>query len=184
MTMSTQVWAGGLGRRERLVRDRVWSVATVAARPGAVQVERTEDGLRVGVGDEPGWGGRRTWVVLRRDGSVSVDAPSTPPALLVSSTAARTLPAVPGVPERIGMDPGERLLVLSSDALDVLPESVVSVLQSLPDRVTGKDPVDLLAELFEGLPSGSGVIVTRRPAPVPVAGSDQEEATWGSAQRS
>jgi len=91
---------------------------------------------------------------------------------------------VPGLPERTRLDVGERLLVLSSEALDVLPASLVSVLQALPSRVTGKDPVDLLVELFAELPRGSGVIVTRRPASVSLTGSDQEEATWGSAQRS
>jgi hypothetical protein len=164
----------------------VWTVTTQATAGGVVRVERDRDGLRVWVGDElAGLGepARSTVLRLSRDGAVQVSASATPPALLVSRDGARTVPAVPGLTEQTRLDVGERLLVLSADALDALPQSLAAIFQALSAQVTGRDPVELLDELFAALPRGSAAIVTRRPASAPAAGV-QEEATWGSVQRS
>ncbi|GAB3591773.1 hypothetical protein GCM10027446_10810 [Angustibacter peucedani] len=161
-----------------------WTVTSSSSRPDDVRLDVVDGVLRLTVEDGGGNSRERTTVVLQADGEVTVDAGAMPPALLVSPRSARTLPAVPGVPETVRFDTGQRLLVLSADALDALPESLVHVLQALPEQVTGREPAVLLGELFADLPGGSGVIVARRPALVPATGTDQEEATWGSAQHS
>ncbi len=168
--------------RPRVLSSGGWLVTSSTADGRDVRFDRAGDVLLVEVGDGNTDAG--TTVVLAADGTITVHAETTPPALLVSATSARTLPAVPGVPETVRFDTGQRLLVLSSDALDALPESLVQVLQALPEQVTGREPADLLTQLFADLPGGSGVIVARRPALAPAAGPDHEESRWGSAQRS
>jgi hypothetical protein len=181
----------GLAVRPRVVRAWGWAVTSCEGPGGVVRVVRGRDGLRIAVGDQSADADHRTRVALSRDGVATVRAAATPPALLVSPRAARTVPAVPGIPERTTLSTADRLLVLSADALDALPESLASVLQALPAKVSGRDPADLLTELFADLPSGSGVIVVRTAvkltpdlAPDPAPDPAHEEATWGSAERS
>lgn len=159
-----------------------WVVTSLAVGPADVSVTRANGAVWVTVSGGAGAG--RTRVVLGPDGTLTVHARATPPALLVDSRSARTLPAVPGLPETTRFDTGHRLLVLSCDAFDALPASLAHVLQALPEQVTGREPAALLTELFADLPGGSGVIVARRPALRPVTGPDHEEAPWESAQRS
>ncbi len=184
MTVTIELTSDDVRVRPQVVSSELWTVTGCAGAGGVVAVDRVDGGLQVSVGDESAGRSRRTLVALRPDGSVLVAASSTPPALLVSPGGACTIPSVPGVPERGRLDTDQRLLVLSSDALDALPASLASVLQALPAQVTGRDPADLLTELFADLPRGSGVIIARRPATEATAGTHLEEATWGSAQRS
>jgi hypothetical protein len=184
MTVTLGFWTGLPVAPARVLHDRVWTVTCQSTAGGVVLVDRRADGLRISVGDERSEPDQRTVLRLGRDGAVTVSAATTPPALLVSPDGARTVPAVPGLTEQTRLDVGERLLVLSADALDAMPASLAAVFQALSAQVTGRDPVELLDELFAALPQGSAVIVTRRPAAAPLAGGDQEEATWGSAQRS
>lgn len=138
-----------------------WTVTWCQGRGGLVRVVRTGEGLVLTVGDEPHTADRRTRVVLHRDGALTVRAAATPPGLLVSPASARTIPAVPGIPERAALSPEHRLLVLSADALDAMPQSLAAVLQELPAQVMGAAPADLLSRLFADLPGGSGAVVTR-----------------------
>lgn len=181
MTVSTGVRVPAPRTAPRVVVCGAWTVALSATSGVETRVDQVGGVMLVSVRDADTSEG--TTVVLHADGTVTVRAGATPPALLVSPTSARTLPAVPGVSETVRFDTAQRLLVLSSDALDALPESLAQVLQALPERVIGREPADLLTQLFADLPGGSGVIVARRPVPG-VAGPDHEEARWASAQRS
>ncbi len=120
----------------------------------------TRGGLRLDVADA-GSPERSTQVDLRADGGVRVYASTTPPALLVDADDARTVPALPGGAESLRLDAGQRLLVLSSDALDALPVSVAAVLQSLPVRLAAGEPHELLRDLTADLDAGSAALVVR-----------------------
>ena len=169
MTVSLGFWTGQPAAPARVLRDRLWTVTSQCTAGGVVLVERRRDGLTIEVGDERSDPDHRTVLRLGRDGRLSVSAATTPPALLVAPDGARTVPSVPGLTEQTGLDVGERLLVLSADALDAMPASLAAVFQALSAQVTGRDPVELLDELFAALPRGSAVIVTRRPAVSAVA---------------
>jgi hypothetical protein len=68
---------------------------------------------------------------------------------------------LPGGTERLRLDVGQRLLVLSADALDALPVSVAAVLQSLPARLAAGEPQDVLRDLTADLDAGSAALVVR-----------------------
>lgn len=146
--------------RVSLVRAHGWVVATRCARAGGARVRPSPHGLRVEVSDA-GSPERCTEVVLHTDGGVRVTASTTPPALLVDAADARTVPALPGGAETLRLDSGQRLLVLSSDALDALPVSVAAVLQSLPARLAAGEPDVLLRDLTADLDAGSAALVVR-----------------------
>lgn len=171
----------------RVVRTAGWTVTACSAPGATVTVERSGACLVVTVGDEGAPPSACTRVELGADGTALVHAAATPPAVLVSAEAARTLPELPGLPGRTTVAPDERLLVVSADALDALPESLAAVLRALPSRVSSSDPAQLLAELFADLPRGGGVIVTRGTASLPSPPDrqvDPEEETWAPAWRS
>lgn len=148
------------GSLASFVRAHGWVVATRSSHPGGAQVVRTRGGLGVDVADA-GSLERSTRVDLRSDGGVTVAASTTPPALLVDTDSARTVPALPGGTESLRLDVGQRLLVLSSDALDALPMSVAAVLQSLPARLAAGEPQDVLRDLTADLHAGSAALVVR-----------------------
>ncbi|HEX3004901.1 MAG TPA: hypothetical protein VHO27_11875 [Angustibacter sp.] len=143
-----------------LVREHGWVVATRCSDVGGVRLVSTRGGLRLDVADA-GSPERSTQVDLRADGGVRVYASTTPPALLVGADDARTVPALPGGAESLRLDVGQRLLVLSSDALDALPVSVAAVLQSLPARLAAGEPHELLRDLTADLDAGSAALVVR-----------------------
>jgi hypothetical protein len=150
----------------RVVRVAGWTVASRAGVPGGVRLLRHRGDLRLEVGDgvTPG---ARTCIDLRADGTIRVHASTTPPALLVASDGARPVPTLSGAAEEARLDSGQRLLVLSSDALDALPVSLAAVLQSLPARLTQAEPDEVLRELSADLDGGSAAIVLRDAAPRP-----------------
>lgn len=143
-----------------LVRSHGWVVATRSSQAQGVRLVETHGGLRLDVTDA-GSPDRSTRVDLRADGGVRVYASTTPPALLVDAADARTVPALPGGAESLRLDAGQRLLVLSSDALDALPVSVAAVLQSLPARLAAGEPHELLRDLTADLDAGSAALVVR-----------------------
>lgn len=165
MALTSPVWLPPSGTdvllEPQVVTAYGWTVTWCQGRGGLVRVVRTGEGLVLTVGDEPHTAERRTRVVLHRDGALTVRAAATPPGLLVTPVSARTIPAVPGVAERTALTPDHRLLVLSADALDAMPQSLVDVLQALPTEVTGCPPAELLGRLFADLPYGSGAVVIR-----------------------
>jgi hypothetical protein len=172
--------------RLRVMTGSAWLVATWQGVPGLTQVRQAASGTRLEVGDAAVPGSARTQVLLREDGGVFVRASVTPPALFVTTSTARTVPAVPGVPERVQLDVGDRLLLLSADALDALPESLAQVLAELPAQVGSRSPVELLRSLFGFPPVGSGAVAmrTRKTFHLGKSTGSAEEATWVSARHS
>lgn len=160
MTVALQLPVLGARERVSLVRSQGWAVASRSESAKGVRLTRLSSGLRLLVADA-GSAHRCTQVDLHADGTVRVHATTTPPALLVSGTDARPLPALPGFAQRARLDSGQRLLVLSSDALDALPVSVAAVLQSLPSRLARGEPQEVLRALTADLDAGSAVIVAR-----------------------
>ncbi|KQX61751.1 hypothetical protein [Angustibacter sp. Root456] len=149
-----------VGSLASLVRAHGWVVATRSSQVGGVRLASPRGGLRLDVADA-GSPERSTRVELGADGGVHVAASTTPPALLVDADSARTVPALPGGTESLRLDVGQRLLVLSADALDALPVSVAAVLQSLPARLAAGEPQDVLRELTADLDAGSAALVVR-----------------------
>jgi hypothetical protein len=174
-----------VGRSATLVRRHGWAVATRSGAPRGVRLLAVPGGLRLEVSDV-GTPDRCTRVDLRADGLATVQASTTPPALLVGSEDARTVPALPGGADSVRLDAGQRLLVLSSDALDALPVSLAAVLQSLPARFADREPHELLRELTADLDVGSAAIVVRETDLRDTSRHprDTEEGTWGSAVHS
>ncbi|MGN6610232.1 MAG: hypothetical protein ACTHLJ_00505 [Angustibacter sp.] len=148
------------GSLASLVRAHGWVVVTRSSHVGGARVTSTRGGLCLDVADASS-PERSTRVELRSDGGVLVAAATTPPALLVDAGSARTVPALPGGSESLRLDVGQRLLVLSSDALDALPVSVAAVLQSLPARLAAGEPQHVLRDLTADLDAGSAALVLR-----------------------
>ena len=151
------------GRRSALVRAHGWAVASRAGAHDGVRLVDEGDVLRLTVADA-GSPQRCTEVELHADGRVRVHATTTPPALLVAGGSVQPLPALPGFAGRARLDEEDRLLVLSSDALDALPVSVAAVLQSLPARLADGAPHAVLRELTADLQAGSAAIIVREAA--------------------
>lgn len=96
------------------------------------------------------------------DGSLQVRASWAPPALLVSHHSPTAMvPQVPGLPGRAVLAPGERLLVLSSEAFEAEPQTVARLLHESPAALLRTDADDLLDELFLGAPGVGGAVLTR-----------------------
>lgn len=105
-----------------------------------------------------------TLVWCHRDGSVQVRASWAPPALLVRPGRTMMVPETPGLPGTALLEPGDRLLVLSSSAFEAALESVVRLLHAPPGRLLAADPVELLHDLLGDARGAGGAVVTRLPA--------------------
>ena len=105
-----------------------------------------------------------TVVWCRAGGAIQVRASWAPPALLVRADRTVMIPETPGLPGVAVLEPGERLLVLSSSAFEAAPRGVVRLLHATPARLLGADPADLLDALFREAPEAGGAVITRRGA--------------------
>ncbi|MGL5828435.1 MAG: hypothetical protein ACRC0L_02555 [Angustibacter sp.] len=152
-----------------------WLITWIQDYPGSVRVSSGLRGLVVTVGD-PGGADRRvgdrgpagryrpvdplsTRILLSAEGRATVQAAAAPPALLVGGGPARTIPEVPGVQQRAELAAGERLLVLSADALDGLPVSRPRQHRPWVDQAGVADPASFLTDLFRDLDGGSGAMI-------------------------
>lgn len=156
----------GLDRSEV---DAEWDV-TVLEQPGGLAEVRHADGAIVlSVGDQESPSGHAssshdtslccTTVTCLRGGRVVVHARAAPPALLVGPTRTVLLPSVPDVDASTVVEPGERVLVLSASAFDMLPPSLATVLRELPQRVLGTSPESVLQTVFSEIPVGCGGLI-------------------------
>ncbi len=102
-----------------------------------------------------------TVVWCHADGTIQVRASWAPPALLVRPDRTVMIPETPGLPGAALLEPGERLLVLSSSAFEAAPRGVVRLLHATPGRLLGADPADLLDALFREAPDAGGAVITR-----------------------
>ncbi len=152
-----------------------WTVTWIQEYPGSVRVSSGVQGLVLTVGDPSGTDRRvgdrgpvgsyrpvdplSTRVLLSAEGRATVQAAAAPPALLVGTGLARTIPEVPGMEQRAALTTGDRLLVLSADALDGLPVSRPRQHRPWVDQAGVQEPVRFLADLFQDLDRGSGAMV-------------------------
>ena len=151
-----------------------WQVKTLTRATGVASASPVGQRLLVLVADLPATGGAdttRAW--LHPDGRVTVRSQAAPPALLVSSTGARLLPAVPGVPGVAGEDHADLLdddilVMCSAAALEELPAGLGAILEWSPRRLGAHDPMALLRRLMAGCTVGAAVVARcRMPSPGP-----------------
>lgn len=105
--------------------------------------------------------GTSTTVWMHRDGSLSVRASWGPPALLVRGERVLMLPEVPGTTGQTVLQPGERLVVLSSAAYEYAPQEIVRLLHEDPPGLARAEAGDLLGVLLGRVPDGGGAVITR-----------------------
>ncbi len=155
----------------------VWDVETRERSPGLVQVRRSVRHISVEVSDDtasalgrpapaaPAWASAtRAWLCV--DGMVVVRSHLSPPALLVSPSGARLLPAAPDVEETTAMTDDDLLVLCSASVLESLPAGFGTVLGSSTQPASVMDPAALLAELMAGAEHGAAAVTRRlrRPA--------------------
>jgi hypothetical protein len=95
------------------------------------------------------------------NGALQVRASWSPPALLVSRERILMVPETPGTPGVSVMQPGDRLLVLSSTAFEAAPERMVRLLHEHPEQLIAANVDDILAGLFLDVPEAGGAVITR-----------------------
>ncbi len=137
-----------------------WTITWIQSSPGSVQVNCGGTGVVVVVGDDERISGLSTSLLLSRTGGALVRAASAPPGLLVSEHYTRTVPGIPGVDDCVTLAPGDRLLVLSADALEALPVTRPRQHRPWVDQVHQQPPAEFLARLFRDVEGGSGAIMT------------------------
>lgn len=160
----------GLARRHLVTGADavVWEVTMLQQAGAQAFAERRDGRLVVTVGDDTAdldAGTQRpchTDVVCQDDGEVVVRSWAAPPALLVTSDDVHLVPETPGAAGSARIACGERLLVLSAEAYETLPASLVTLLRSLPSRLLHTDPSVVLETLFAEIPVGSGALLERR----------------------
>jgi hypothetical protein len=95
------------------------------------------------------------------DGGVFLLTHDAPSALLVEPDGCRTAPAEPGSRELLHLAGGERLLLLSSSALETRPDVLSEALREPGHLLLERDPVELLASLFREVGRGAGIVLGR-----------------------
>jgi hypothetical protein len=167
--VSVNILGPAIVRAGRGVGD--WCVWAVEHAGGIARVEERAGLTEVVVADAPRsadeQGSAFAAVACTLDGGAFVMTHDAPPALLVTSSGCRTAPAEPGGRELVNLAEGERILLLSSSALEARPESLCKALQSPASEVLARDPGDLLASLFSEVGRGAAVVLGR------AAGSEQ-----------
>lgn len=150
-----------------------WLVDSLTRASGVAEVQRDGDRLRLMVADGgrsafPASGRRRqprttrpcdateAWVF--GDGRVVVRSHAAPPALLVTSSGSRLLPAAPESESSLVASDGDLLVMCSAEALGHLSAGLGGVLACSPLRVGAHDPDGLLEQLMAESDVGAAVI--------------------------
>lgn len=119
--------------------------------------DRPPPGVPARAGDLRWHSATEAW--LSADGSVVVRASCSPPALLVSPSGARLLPAQPGAEETAQLVDGDVLLLCSAGVLDTEPTGLGQVLAWSPRRLAVHEPSALLEHLMTGVDQGAAAVV-------------------------
>ena len=138
-----------------------WQVHHLQPTPDSVRVTPGSEGLTVVIGDGPESQPWCTTVLLAADGSVSVQTAASPPGVLMTSREVRMVPGGPGGVGRARLDVGDRLLIMSAEALGALPEALGAMRRSTTPTVNTASPGDLLRRLLHDLPIGAAAIAVR-----------------------
>jgi hypothetical protein len=138
-----------------------WQVASIQPTPGSVRVTPRPDGVTVTIGDGPGSAPWCTTVELDVDGRVSAHTCASPPCVLLTPQAVRILPEGPESVGTVDLDVGDRLLLMSAEALGALPEALSTMRRSGTPNLDADGPGDLLRRLLHDLPIGAAAVATR-----------------------
>jgi hypothetical protein len=152
-----------------------WRVTTAESRRGCARILSRGDHIEVLVGERArnvaqartrgaGHGGpcnAFVTVSCLSSGAAAVRTRQAPPAIVVTAGGPRVTPADAGSTSLERLDPGDRLLVLSSASFDEMPELLADLLCTTPDRLLVSHPPDLLHALFEATGQGAGALIER-----------------------
>lgn len=135
--------------------------------------DRPPPGVPARAGDLRWHSATEAWLSV--DGSVIVRSSCSPPALLVTSSGARLLPAQPGEEETAHLTDGDVLLMCSAGVLDTEPTGLGQVLAWSPRRLAVHGPSALLQHLMQGVSQGAAAVVRCTAQAAPPAPSDQPQ---------
>ncbi|MFP5347692.1 MAG: hypothetical protein ACLGIA_11790 [Actinomycetes bacterium] len=141
-----------------------WRVDTLTRQRGRADVERLGAAVHVRVldtscgGDGTAFGYAATEAWLQDDGRLVVRAFAAPPALLVTVSGARLLPAPPETECEVEASDGDIVVMCSAEALGYLPNGLGAVLARSPLRVGATHPAALLEALMDGSPCGAALV--------------------------
>ncbi len=140
-----------------------WQITHLQPTPGSVSLAPRPDGLTVTIGDGPGSAPWCTTVELDLDGRVSAHTCASPPCVLLTPREVRIVPDGPESVGTVVLDVGDRLLMMSADALGALPEALSTMRRSATPTLDADRPGDLLQRLLHDLPIGAAAVATRTP---------------------
>jgi hypothetical protein len=147
---------------------RGWRVTTAESRRGCARITSRGDHTEVLVGEraravDRDGGPCNAFVTVSclASGAAAVRARQAPPAIVVTPGGPRVTPADAGSSSLEHLEPGDRLLVLSSASFDEMPELLADLLCTTPDRLLVSHPPDLLHALFEATGQGAGALIER-----------------------
>lgn len=152
--------------------ERGGGIAWAQHGPGYTRLrvaDRPPPGVPARAGDLRWHSATEAWLSV--DGSVVVRSSCSPPALLVTPSGARLLPAQPGEEETAHLADGDVLLMCSAGVLDTEPTGLGQVLAWSPRRLAVHGPSALLQHLMQGVGQGAAAVVRCTAQPAPSAGS-------------
>jgi hypothetical protein len=126
--------------------------------PGSVRVTPRADGVTLVIGDGPESAPWCTTVDLGADGIARVHTSASPPCVLMTPREVRMVPDGPQVTGRARLDVGDRLLVMSAEALGALPEALSAMRSAGTPTADSECPGDLLQTLLHDLPIGAAAV--------------------------
>ena len=136
-----------------------WRVDHIQPTPGSVRVRTRPEGVTVVIGDGPDSRPWCTTVQLDADGTASVRTSASPPCVLLTPRDVRVVPDGPENRGSVQLDAGDRLLVMSAEALGALPEALSAMRTAARQPVDTDHPEDLLKCLLQDLPTGAAAVV-------------------------
>ncbi len=159
--MSRVVGEALLNRRT----DERWRVTCVELPKGLALLQRTGPMTRVVVADSantfagPDDPDAYAAAVCTPEGELALVVRNSPPAIVVGPTGCMTRPAEGAGRDCMTLGAGERMLLLSAAAFESLPRVLCDNLTCAPDALAGRDPEDLLLEIFREVGRGAGAVI-------------------------
>jgi hypothetical protein len=139
-----------------------WRVDSIQPTAGSIRVTPHRGGLTVVIGDGPQSRPWCTTVELHADGTASVHRSASPPCVLLTARDVGIVPKGPESRGRARLEVGDRLLMMSAEALGALPNTLSAMRRSATSLDTER-PGELLERLLHDLPSGAAAVAVRTP---------------------
>ena len=154
------------GHRDRPEPSVGWQVEVLDRQPGQAGVIRRSGHVYVRVvdGAPAGSGGATRSLLaadLAADGSAHLVARCSPPALVLSDSGVRPLPAGGSGRATISLQRGDRLVMCSAASLEGEPDGVVSLLRAGPGSARRADLRWLVRTLLRGSDTGAAAVIRR-----------------------